>query len=42
MVETLPDADDPNYAQIKEDLVVALGISYAGAYLLSYFQVDYH
>ncbi|RXW16405.1 hypothetical protein EST38_g9451 [Candolleomyces aberdarensis] len=28
MVETLPDVDDTKYSEVKEDLVVALGISY--------------
>ncbi|KAJ2926936.1 hypothetical protein H1R20_g10147, partial [Candolleomyces eurysporus] len=28
MVETLPEVDDPKYSEVKEDLIVALGISY--------------
>ena len=34
MVESLPDVDDPSYADIKDDLIVSLGISYFGTYVI--------
>jgi hypothetical protein len=33
MAESLPDVDDPKYADVKEDVIVTLGLSYFGLYL---------
>jgi hypothetical protein len=32
MVDSLPNVDDPKYAEAKDDLIVVLGASYAGMY----------
>ena len=36
MVESLPDVDDPKYADVKENVIVTLGLSYFGTYLVQY------
>lgn len=35
-METLPDPTDPDYGEMKEDLVNALGLSYVGRSFITF------